>query len=298
MDAVDFTRLDIPALRRAARFLRRMEPGLPTAAHKKVHEGVLVSALWLDDQADKLGTAPVPKTQETRRPIFNQLVAPAAGGPVFHAEAKAMLDAHEDAVRGAAEEGVLRLKGALLALHPRTGNPRHGCCAAPKLCGGHRPECRSSEHPLGGVAWPCKTLRSVGIHTEADAAAVRKALALLDQETDPDGYPGRKKVSRGRGVHATKACEDGIGDTAACGLFFGTDTESSLEDPDTAVSCGACIKALVRKQDAAAADEEAHRCTLPPNRFLPCGCCPHQVCEDCGECAHKCECGTGGIPAP
>ncbi|MEV8601073.1 hypothetical protein AB0465_14480 [Streptomyces griseoviridis] len=49
--------------------------------------------------------------------------------------------------------------------------------------------------------------------------------------------------------------------------------------------------------EAAATAEATHRCSLPPNRFLPCGCCPHQVCEDCERCAHTCECGTGGTPA-
>ncbi|MER6616367.1 hypothetical protein [Streptomyces xantholiticus] len=99
MDSVDFTPKDIPALRRAVQFLRRMEPRMP-AAHKKTHEGVLMPALWLDDQADKLSEqAPAPAVKEARRRIFNQLVAPAAGGPVFHDEAKAMLDAYEAAAR-------------------------------------------------------------------------------------------------------------------------------------------------------------------------------------------------------
>lgn len=314
MRPIVFTPTDTPALRRAVQFLRRMEQGLPGAAHPKAHEGVLMAALALDEQADKQGAAPVPTLRETRRPIFNQLVAPAAGGPVFHDEAKAMLDAHEDAVRAetraaldldpgralsAAEVELLRIKGALLSLHPKTGEPRHGCCAAPKLCKGHRPECRSSEHTIGGqVPWPCKTLRAAGIHTDADADAVRKALTRLDQAADPDGYPGRKKAARGRAVHATKSC-DGTGDIGACGLFFGTNAESTDMAPDAAVSCQACVKALVRKRaeaDAATANEDTHRCTLPPTRRLPCGCCPHQVCEDCDRCAHKCECGTGCTP--
>ncbi|MEV8344501.1 hypothetical protein [Streptomyces niveus] len=293
MDPVDFTPKDIPALRRAAKYLRRTELILPDTAHPKTHDAILVSALRLDDQADELGRqAPDPSVKETRRPIFNQLVAPVAGGPVLHDEAKAMLDAHEDAIRAAAVVGVLRLQGALLALHPKTANPRHGCCAAPKLCGGHRAECRSSEHTIGGQdPWPCRSLRAVGIRTDADAEAVRNALAALEGEADPDGYPSRKKANRGRAVHATRQMGDGIGDVGACGMYFPRDTESSLEDPGTDVSCQACVKALVRMRD-----EAAHRCNLPPNRFLPCGCCPHQVCEDCGNCAHKCECGTGGTP--
>ncbi|MFM9477326.1 MULTISPECIES: hypothetical protein [Streptomyces] len=161
----------------------------------------------------------------------------------------------------------------MLALHPKTANPRHGCCATPKVCKGtHRPECRSSEHTIGGqVPWPCKSLRAVGIRTDADA--VRQALAKLERDAGRDGYPSRK------------------------------DTESSLEAPGTDVSCQACVKALLSKREereeaeAAAAAEATHRCTLPPNRFLPCGCCPHQVCEDCERCAHTCVCGTGGTPA-
>ncbi|MFK0159078.1 hypothetical protein ACIQVK_44290 [Streptomyces sp. NPDC090493] len=298
MDSVDFTPKDIPALRRAAKYLRRTELALPDTAHSLTHDAILVSALRLDDQADELGRqAPDPSVKETRRPIFNQLVAPEAGGPVFHEDAKALLDAHEDAVRAAAAVGVLLLQGAMLALHPNTANPRHGCCAAPKLCGGHRPECRSSEHNLACPAWPCKSLRAVGITSNADAQAVRQALAALEKATDPEGYPSRKKTNRGRTVHATRQTDDGIGDLGACGMYFPRDTESTLEAPDTAVSCQACVKALAREEaDAAAAEENAHRCTLPPNRFLPCGCCPHQVCEVCEGCAHTCECSAGGTP--
>lgn len=70
------------------------------------------------------------------------------------------------------------LLAPLLALHPKTAKPTHGCCAPPKLCGGHPPECRSSEHQIGsGVRWPCPTLRVVGITSDADAVKIR---ALLD----------------------------------------------------------------------------------------------------------------------
>ncbi|WP_327357771.1 hypothetical protein [Streptomyces sp. NBC_01304] len=55
--------------------------------------------------------------------------------------------------------------------------------------------------------------------------------------------------------------------------------------------------AINQGAEAAAAAEASHHCTLPPNRFLPCGCCPHQVCKDCERCAHTCECRTGGTPA-
>lgn len=174
MITVEFTPKDIPALRRAAKFLRRTELNLPATADSKTHDAILISALRLDDQADELGgQAPDPTVNGTRRPIFNQLVAPEAGGPMFHEEANALLDAHEDAVRAAAAVGALRLQGAMLALHPKTANPRHGCCATPKVCKEtHRPECRSSEHTIGGqVPWPCKSLRAVGIRTDADADA-------------------------------------------------------------------------------------------------------------------------------
>ena len=350
MDRVTFTPPDIRTLRLAARFLRGKELQLPDAAHSKTHEAVLMSALWLDHEADELGAAPQLPSRETRRPIFNHLVAPLAGGPVYPDQAKAMLDAHEVAVQAetidgvdkrlaamtlpehlkgtfnagsyadawrhcrnvvqemaaalgstpgtAAEVELLRVKGAMLALHPKTANPRHGCCAPPTSCRGHVAECRSSEHNLACPAWPCKSLRAVGIASDADAEAVRQALAALEKATDPEGYPSRKKTNRGRTVHATRQTDDGIGDAGACGMYFPRDTESTLEAPDTEVSCQACVKALLRKrEEAAAAVEDAHRCTLPPTRRLACGCCPHQVCEDCERCAHTCECGTGGTPA-
>lgn len=301
MVTVEFTPKDIPALRRAAKFLRRTELNLPDTADSKTHDAILISALRLDDRADELGgQAPDPTVNGTRRPIFNQLVAPEAGGPTLHEEANALLDAHEAAVRAAAAVGALCLQGAMLALHPKTANPRHGCCATPKVCKGtHWPECRSSEHTIGGqVPWPCKSLRAVGIRTDADADAVRQALAKLERDAGRDGYPSRKKTNRGYAVHATRQMDGGIGDTGACGTYFPQDTESSLEAPGTEVSCQACVKALLSKrEEAEAAAEATHRCTLPPNRFLPCGCCPHQVCEDCERCAHTCECGTGGTPA-
>lgn len=99
MDSVVFTPQDIRVLRMAARFLRARELQLPDTAHAKTHQGVLTSAMWLDHEADKLGAAPQTPSRETRRPIFNHLVAPLVGGPVYHAQAKAMLDAHESAVR-------------------------------------------------------------------------------------------------------------------------------------------------------------------------------------------------------
>lgn len=261
MVTVEFTPKDIPALRRAAKFLRRTELNLPDTADSKTHDAILISALRLDDQADELGgQAPDPTVNRTRHPIFNQLVAPEASRPMFHEEANALLDAHEDAVRAVDAVGALCLQGAMLALHPKTANPRHGCCATPKVCKG-----------------------------------------TLERDAGRDGYPSRKKANHGYAVHATRQMDGGIGDTGACGTYFPQDTESSLEAPGTDVSCQACVKALARKEreeaEAASADEVTHRCTLPPNRFLPCGCCPHQVCEDCGDCAHTCECGTGGTPA-
>ncbi|MEU9354947.1 hypothetical protein AB0D65_29130 [Streptomyces griseoloalbus] len=153
------------------------------------------------------------------------------------------------------------------------------------------------EHALGGVAWPCQSLRAVGIQTDDDVQAVRQALAALERQADPDGYPSRKKVKRGRAVHATRQMDDGISDIGACGMYFPQDMESSLEAPDADVTCQACVKVLTRQEGRAAVEENTHRCNLPPTRRLACGCCPHQVCEDCDLCAHKCECGTGGAPA-
>ncbi|MFK0179628.1 hypothetical protein ACIQVR_27080 [Streptomyces xanthochromogenes] len=218
----------------------------------------------------------------------------------FRGESNALLYVHENAIRVAAAVAVFRLRGAMLALHPKTANPRHGCCATPKICKGtHRPECRSSEHMLGGRApWPCPSLRAAGIASDAEAEAVHQALRALERQTDPNGYPSRKKTNCGRTVHATRQLDDGFGDVGVCGMYFPRDTESSLERPDTEVSCQTCAKALARKgAEASAAVEDAHRCTLPPNRSLPCGCCPHHVCEDCEQCAHTCECGTGSCPA-
>jgi hypothetical protein len=160
MDPV-FTQQDARVLRMAARYLRSRELQLPDTAHENTHTGVLASAMWLDHVADELGAAPQSPSRETRRPIFNHLVAPVAGGPVYHDQAKAMLDAHEAAVRA---------------------------------------------------------------ETLADADAVRAAVARLDQV------------------------------------------------------------------DAAAEEDAAHHCTLPPSRRLPCGCCPHDICEDCERCGHKCKC--------
>lgn len=72
----------------------------------------------------------------------------------------------------------------LLALHPKTPNPTHGCCAPPKLCRGHAPECRSNEHPIGGkVPWPCRTLRAVGITSDDDAEAVLRLVTRPARET-------------------------------------------------------------------------------------------------------------------
>ena len=47
------------------------------------------------------------------------------------------------------------------ALHPRRDNPRHGCCAPPKLCEGHAPECAGREHGLMSLRWPCPTIRAI-----------------------------------------------------------------------------------------------------------------------------------------
>lgn len=99
-------------------------------------------------------------------------------------EARAMIDTALGAATPIYPE-TLRIQAALLDLHPKTENPRHGCCAPPQLCRGHVDECRSREHPLGGVPWPCATLRAAGITSDADAAKVRRlsAAAAVDECT-------------------------------------------------------------------------------------------------------------------
>lgn len=110
-----------------------------------------------------------------RRPLFNAIVAPLAAGPMSPADAKGMLDNYRAEVLREDGAETLRLRIALLDLHPKTANPRHGCCAPPKLCKGHRPECRSSEHTIGGGdPWPCATLRAAGIASDEDAVVVRR----------------------------------------------------------------------------------------------------------------------------
>jgi hypothetical protein len=46
-------------------------------------------------------------------------------------------------------------------MHPKRENPTHGCCAPPKVCKGHAPECRSFEHGLWTHGWPCDTIRAL-----------------------------------------------------------------------------------------------------------------------------------------
>lgn len=43
--------------------------------------------------------------------------------------------------------------------HPIRKNPRHGCCAPPKLCEGHPDECGSISHGLNKPTYPCSTIR-------------------------------------------------------------------------------------------------------------------------------------------
>lgn len=69
----------------------------------------------------------------------------------------AVFAAFVDEVRAPLEAALQRIRD----LHPKIEDPRHGCCAAPKLCEGHGPECWGLEHPLGGVPWPCATLRAI-----------------------------------------------------------------------------------------------------------------------------------------
>lgn len=46
-------------------------------------------------------------------------------------------------------------------LHPKDENPRHGCCAEPKVCKGHAPECRGWSHGLSTPTWPCADIRAL-----------------------------------------------------------------------------------------------------------------------------------------
>lgn len=63
---------------------------------------------------------------------------------------------------------------AVVKLHPRVQNPRHGCCAKPKLCNGHLDECGGREHALDRPSWPCPTLRALGIHDDLDVRAYER----------------------------------------------------------------------------------------------------------------------------
>ncbi|MET7490544.1 hypothetical protein [Streptomyces sp. NPDC005538] len=198
MNSIVFTTREATTLHKTTRFLRRLEMDLPGNADPKHREGVLHAALALEEQADNLNSGPASTLRETRRPLFNHLVAPVAGGIVFPDEAKAMLDAHEDAARTeGAQFAELRIKAALLKFHPKTANPTHGCCAPPKACNGHGPQCRSSDHGLDRKSWPCGTLRVVGITSDADADAVLAALA------GPEGCP-RNVIDGNVGRHFFK----------------------------------------------------------------------------------------------
>lgn len=50
---------------------------------------------------------------------------------------------------------------AVLALHAKVETPRHGCCARPRLCDGHAPECSAREHGVSKPPWPCPTVRAI-----------------------------------------------------------------------------------------------------------------------------------------
>lgn len=71
------------------------------------------------------------------------------------------------------EEGLEARIAAALALHVRVTNVTHGCCAAPSLCNGHPDECRSIDHGLHRVSWPCATVRALTEQSDDDRAAAR-----------------------------------------------------------------------------------------------------------------------------
>ncbi|MFI5990336.1 hypothetical protein ACIBAC_00580 [Streptomyces sp. NPDC051362] len=54
--------------------------------------------------------------------------------------------------------------------------------------------------------------------------------------------------------------------------------------------CRAVVQETAQPESAPPAVDAPH-CNLPPSLRLPCGCCLHQICEDCERCAHGCECG-------
>ncbi|MFJ4988694.1 hypothetical protein ACIP9H_33455 [Streptomyces sp. NPDC088732] len=243
---------DVPALRKSVRHLRGVEQGLPDTVPAQHREGLLRAALVLDEQADTVAAEAHPSYDElterqktvvapgtcgrslvtgkpcpdhprtshadTRRRIFNHLVAPFAGGPVSHDEATAMLDAHEASTRTEARaEGArlaeVQLKAALLEQHPKIGNPTHGCCAPPKACNGHGPECAGKDHGLEQKPWPCGTLRAIGITSQADADAVLAAAA------GPDGCP-RNVIDGDVGGHFMK--RGALSDSPIACIYCGT----------------------------------------------------------------------------
>jgi hypothetical protein len=207
MYPIVFTASEAATLRKATRFLRRMAQNLPGAADPKHREGVLHAGLALEEQAVTAAATDSVGRDNARRPIFNQLVAPFAGGPVTHDEAKTMLDAYRDESSAPAEVALLRVKGALLELHPKTANPTHGCCAVPKLCADHAPECRSDEHGIGERRqWPCGTLRAAGITSDADADAVRAALVGGCPRNVIDGDVGGHFFKKGALSDSPIAC--------------------------------------------------------------------------------------------
>ncbi|MFI1535533.1 hypothetical protein [Streptomyces anandii] len=125
---------------------------------------------------------------------------------------------------------LLRVQAALLDLHPKTESPTHGCCVSPKICSGHRPECRSREHELGGLPWPCKTLRAAGINNGADAAAVRAALAELHD--DADGSRPALALGWARSVEYPDGSDLAKRAVIACTTSLGVAVELVVEGDD------------------------------------------------------------------
>ncbi|TDD77712.1 hypothetical protein [Actinomadura rubrisoli] len=80
-------------------------------------------------------------------------------------------------------------------LHPKIEQPRHGCCAPPSACGGHRPEC-GGDHGGRWVAWPCSTIRALDdpmiarnrirhLHKEFRGQDAVESTCLADREPWP-----------------------------------------------------------------------------------------------------------------
>jgi hypothetical protein len=101
------------------------------------------------------------------------VVGPAPATPDESADVAAIRVRWNDMPRSIAREDVRYLLDALAAagariaaaleLHPKIEDPRHGCCAHPKLCDGHSPECGGKDHGINRPDWPCQTVHALSV---------------------------------------------------------------------------------------------------------------------------------------